>query len=94
MIYVMSDLHGMYEKYIEMLEKIHFSENDTLYVLGDIIDRGDNSISIIKDMMKKSNIYPLFGNHELMAVQCLNWMFQEVTDDSIKKLDVSKMYVY
>jgi hypothetical protein len=32
----MSDLHGRYDRYIAMLEKINFSASDTLYVLGDI----------------------------------------------------------
>lgn len=36
--YVMSDIHGCYDKYMKMLEKIGFSEDDTLYVLGDILD--------------------------------------------------------
>ena len=34
----MSDLHGMYDEYLKMLEKIGFGEDDTLYILGDIID--------------------------------------------------------
>lgn len=34
MIYAMSNLHGCYYKYIKMLEKINFSNNDTLYILG------------------------------------------------------------
>ena len=29
MIYVMSDIHGKYDKYIQMLKQIHFSEKDT-----------------------------------------------------------------
>ena len=41
MIYVISDLHGCYEEYIKMLELINFNGNDTLYVLGDICDRGN-----------------------------------------------------
>ena len=42
MIYVMSDIHGMYDKYIEMMDLIDLKETDTLYILGDIIDRGVN----------------------------------------------------
>lgn len=41
MTYAMSDLHGRYDLYIKMLEKINFSEGDTLYILGDFVDRGD-----------------------------------------------------
>lgn len=34
MLYAMSDLHGEYQKYLAMLEKIKFSQEDTLYLLG------------------------------------------------------------
>ena len=36
MIYAMSDLHGEYEKFLAMLEKIQFQDSDTLYLLGDL----------------------------------------------------------
>ncbi len=36
----MSDLHGNYKAYKDMLEKIEFSNADTLFILGDILDRG------------------------------------------------------
>ncbi|ENY8622957.1 metallophosphoesterase [Clostridioides difficile] len=43
----MSDLHGMYDKFISMLEQINFNSNDHLYILGDVLDRGDKSLEII-----------------------------------------------
>lgn len=39
MNYVFSDILGYYDKYKEMLEKIKFSDYDTLYILGDVMDR-------------------------------------------------------
>ena len=42
MIYAMSDLHGYYDKYTKMLEKITFSDDDTLYILGDV--NGNDSV--------------------------------------------------
>ena len=45
MHYVMSDLHGEYEKYLEMLKKIKFTDDDVLYVLGDVVDRGKQCLS-------------------------------------------------
>ena len=32
MTYAISDIHGCYEEYIKLLEKIGFSEDDTLYI--------------------------------------------------------------
>lgn len=68
MIYAISDLHGCYEKYVEMLEKINLGVDDTLYVLGDIIDRESGGIDILLDMMQRPNIKPIIGNHESLVL--------------------------
>ena len=64
MTYAMSDLHGRYDLYIEMLEKIKFGENDTLYILGDFVDRGDEGLKIVLDITKRDNVIPIMGNHD------------------------------
>ena len=46
MTYAISDIHGCYEEYIKLLEKINFSEDDTLYILGDICDRGEKPMDL------------------------------------------------
>ena len=79
MIYVISDLHGCYDKYLQMLEKIKFNNEDTLYVLGDIVDRGDDGIKILLDMMTRSNVVPMLGNHEYMAFSVLKKFNVEIT---------------
>ena len=71
MKYVMADIHGCFDKFIKMLEKINFSEKDTLYILGDIIDRGPEPIKMIQYVMKHKNIILLKGNHEAMMLICL-----------------------
>ena len=62
--YVMSDIHGDYEGYLKILDKIKFSDSDVLYINGDVIDRGMGGIKILQHMMMHSNIYPILGNHE------------------------------
>ena len=44
MIYVLGDIHGCYDKYEEMLKRIRFSDDDTLFVLGDVVDRGPEPV--------------------------------------------------
>lgn len=68
MIYAMSDLHGCYEKYIQMVEKIRFKSEDTLYVLGDVVDRGEDGIKILLDMMQRSNVIPLLGTMNIWHI--------------------------
>lgn len=38
--YVISDIHGEYDMFLDLLEKIGLKEADTLYILGDVLDRG------------------------------------------------------
>ena len=67
MIYVMSDIHGCYQEYMKMLALINFNKNDTLYIIGDVCDRGDNPMKILLHMMKHENIIPICGNHDVEA---------------------------
>ena len=84
MTYVMSDIHGQYEKYATMLKKISFSDDDTLYILGDIVDRGEEPMRILSDMSMRANIIPLMGNHEHMAQYILSAVNVEITKESIE----------
>lgn len=67
MIYVTSDIHGNFEKYTAMLEKLSLTDGDALFVLGDVIDIGADGIKILSDMRYRTNIYPVLGEHEAMA---------------------------
>ena len=67
MTYLMSDLHGQYDKYRKMLEKIRFGDRDDLYVLGDVVDRGPEPMKILRDMSLRINVFPILGNHDWTA---------------------------
>lgn len=81
MTYVISDLHGYrIEKLKELLEKANFSENDYLYILGDVIDRnGDGGIGVLQWLIKQPNAELIMGNHEAMLLTC-DFIFENVTD--------------
>ena len=68
MIYVTSDIHGCYDQYLRLIQRLELKEDDTLYILGDIVDRGDGGIEIIKDVMKRKNVVCLRGNHDHYAL--------------------------
>ena len=91
MKYVISDIHGHYDRYTELLKKISFGPDDELYVLGDVIDRGEHGMKILQDMMMRSNVIPIAGNHEYMALNALPWLLQEITDDSLSSFTSDKI---
>jgi len=64
MTYVTSDIHGCYKEFLRMLEKIAFTDGDTLFIIGDVVDRGKDGIKLLQDLMLRPNIYLLMGNHE------------------------------
>lgn len=61
-----------YDRYLAMLQTIQFCDEDTLYVVGDAIDRGHQSIEVVLDMMSRSNVVLLRGNHEQMCLDDLH----------------------
>lgn len=77
MTYVMADLHGRYDLYCKMLNKIGFSEQDTLYILGDLCDRGPESAALLLDVMDRKNVVCLLGNHEEMARRSLVYLYRD-----------------
>lgn len=85
--YVISDIHGTYDKLIELLDIIGLKDTDTLYVLGDVLDRGNKPITALLKLMEMPNVICIAGNHELMALSCLEFLMKEITDVSIDELD-------
>ena len=88
MIYVMSDIHGRYDKYLKMLEIIKFNDNDTLYILGDFVDRGKDGIRLLLDIMARSNVIPLIGNHDWTFFVLVGYYkeLMKIGEEKIKEL--------
>ena len=47
MNYAISDIHGNFKTFMAMLEKIKFSDKDTLYIIGDLCDRGVHNKEVL-----------------------------------------------
>ena len=71
MIYVMSDIHGNLERFESIMRQINLKEEDTLYILGDVIDRYPYGIKLLRKIMKMPNVKMLLGNHEYMMMQAI-----------------------
>lgn len=94
MIYVTSDLHGYsLDNFKDFLNKVGFCDEDFLYILGDVIDRGTDGIKLLRWMMLQPNVQLILGNHESMMLAC-DFLFDEITEDSIAKLTGTKLNIY
>ena len=66
---VCSDLHGIYGLWEQI--KADLQPDDTLYFLGDAIDRGPDGWKILKEMLTDSRVQMICGNHEDMMIDAL-----------------------
>lgn len=71
MIYCISDIHGRIDLFEKMLDKINLKQGDTLYVLGDSIDRGGGLevVKKCKELYDKGLLKYIQGNHEFNFIQ-------------------------
>lgn len=84
--YVMSDIHGCYTQFVQMLDKIQFGDSDKLILAGDYIDRGIDSLKMLKWIYLHfidSNIIFLCGNHEKEFVSYIDLLLQIDKDNDL-----------
>ena len=80
MDYCISDIHGYYGLFCRLLDKIRFSDKDKLYVMGDIIDKGLDSIRLAKLLFSMPNVYCIAGNHEYDFLKYYRALMRQTED--------------
>lgn len=80
--YVLSDIHGEADRFHGMLREIQFSEQDILYILGDVVDRGADGIPLLQEIMNTPNMVMILGNHDYMCLRCYS---PDVTEAEIRR---------
>lgn len=96
--YVMSDIHGCYNEFVQMLDLIKFNKDDELYVLGDIFDRGPEPLKILDYIAGHENINLIKGNHEKIFEEAFEtgdyslWYYNggQVTHEQLMKCGLDK----
>ena len=81
MIYVLSDIHGNERRFDSILRQICLGPRDTLYVLGDVIDRHPGGLRILRRLMAMHNTRLILGNHEYMMLRALGHPVDRNADD-------------
>ena len=66
------DIHGCYDKLIDVLDKCKFSDADILYSVGDFTDRGVQNVKTLDFLMSLENFKPVCGNHDLWNYEYLH----------------------
>lgn len=67
--YCISDIHGHWANLERFLSILH--DDDQVFVLGDVVDKGDDSIRVLQYVMNDERFTMIMGNHEHMMWQYL-----------------------
>lgn len=75
--FAIGDIHGCYKTLRKMVEEVlQLKQEDTLFLLGDYIDRGPDSVGVLDYLMKLHesgfDVRPIRGNHEEMLLDAVN----------------------
>lgn len=73
-LFIISDIHGMYKEFTDLLS--FWNPQDKLVLLGDLIDRGLQSLEVIQKAIELQSLYGeqivfCLGNHEQMFLNFL-----------------------
>ncbi len=86
--YLIGDVQGCDEALARLLQHIGFSASrDTLYLLGDLVNRGPDSVGVLRRLMAlQGSAHCVLGNHDLHALAVANGLRQSSRLDTLQAL--------
>lgn len=90
MTYVVSNLYGRFDKYEKLIKKINFKESDVLYILGNIVDFGEDSIKLVNELSAQYNVYTVLGEHDYKAYLLLSEFDRILKEGCVPSANFSK----
>lgn len=94
-ILVTSDIHGHGEYLRKLLEKASFSKDDILIIVGDILERGPDSLGTLRYVMElseKGNVYALIGNVDAYTLYLIHNLSRQDYVDFFNHIQNSKKW--
>lgn len=82
------DIHWCFDEFELLIEKLQIKEQDTVYIVWDMINKGPKSWKIIKYLYKNREQFQCIKwNHEIWFLDWVNWNKLEYWNDIYTKLE-------
>ena len=82
--YVIGDIHGGAKTFLALLESLRIKHDDRLYLLGDYVDRGNDSKGVLDTILSLMDsgydVHPIRGNHEDMLLRSYTGQHDEFSE--------------
>ena len=76
--YAIGDIQGCFDEFQALLDVIGFMpEKDTLWLAGDLVNRGPKSLEVLRFVVKLPNVISVLGNHDLHLMALASGLFPE-----------------
>ncbi|WP_417284928.1 symmetrical bis(5'-nucleosyl)-tetraphosphatase [Comamonas sp.] len=87
-LYCIGDIQGCYDAFERLLQTVDFSESrDTLYVLGDLVNRGPQSAEVLRRCMQAGDsMRALLGNHDLHLLAASQGLRRQSKRDTLNQV--------
>lgn len=84
--FVIGDIHGEYSALKNFLEEVSFDSSvDRVIATGDLINRGDGSLDVLK-LLKEPWFFSVLGNHDAVLVSTYNASMTDISDSELSGL--------
>ena len=90
MTFVVANLYARLDKLEKLIKNINLKESDTLYVLGNIVDYGEQSIELVNDLSTRYNVYSVLGEHDYKAYMLLSEFDRILREGAAPSVSFSK----
>lgn len=79
---LIGDIHGCYATFMKLLDKTGFSSQDTLWLSGDLVARGHDSLAVLRFAHQhRAQIRLVLGNHDLHLIA----LYTQISKKSAQK---------
>lgn len=82
-VIALSDIHGDFDGFRGLLQALRFSPEDALVIVGDIVEKGPNSLKLLRyvmELQKQGNVYVTMGNNDVLFEE---WFVENVPDEHV-----------
>lgn len=72
---IIGDIHGCISEFNALLEELRITDTDQVFCIGDLIDRGPDSVSVVQRCVELTTVCDfklILGNHEEKFLRYLN----------------------